>query len=449
MLLSLFVQHRLTILRRFAVVAAALLLALALHYAITDYLHVNREYHGFTYRPPTALEIACIIALILAVALVFPTRISRPSSIVLLFLFVMVYLPAVVISLCLNVEDRIGQYAPTLCCMAVVFILGSLVSRSPMPPTEEGGIPGNRITWALVGVWAVSCALLVYVFGSIISIASFLDVYEQRALGIAEGLGMGYLQTYFSAVLSPALFAIGLARGNKLLMLLGAGGAFLMYTIAAQRVVLLIPVAMLAVHFLYKRGFLYKSVAGTIAILAGLIATCVYFSEDSLVGSMTTNFVVDRTFAIPGLTISQYLDTFNAYGHTYWSHVRGLDLVVNPPEELANYPDWPGLGYIVGSIVYGNRFHNVNANPFSADGLAAAGPVGVLVVGVIIVAWLFVFDRAARGWNERLAVLATVPIAFILTNGQFFTTMLSFGGFFWLFLFWLYKPPAAHQGIRT
>jgi hypothetical protein len=309
-------------------------------------------------------------------------------------------------------------------------------------------MPGSGFTLALLGAWGVACAGLLYAFGGIMSLASFVDVYVQRALGAAESLGMGYLQTYFSTVLSPALFALGVMRRSWLLMAVGFIGCVLMYAIAAQRAVLLIPVAIVAVNYLYTKPFLRGSMAAPIVLTAGIIAVCVLFSE-SLVGTLATVFFVDRSFGLPGLTFSQYHDVFGAYGHTYWSHVRGVDLLVAPPPGFVNYPDWPGLGYIVGSIFYGNRFHNVNANPFSADGLAAAGALGVLIIGLILAAWLFVLDRAARGWNRRLAILATVPLALLLTNGQFFTAMLSFGGFFWLLLFTLYKPGKQASGMQT
>ena len=440
---------RRALLNRSVLIVAALLLTCAMHYAITGYLYVNREYHGFTYRPPEPIEVATIVSLVLAVAFVLPIRLSRPSSVIVLFMFLMVYVPSVVITLCLDVPDRLTQYGPSLCALAAAFIAASLASRAPLREARSvETTPGGGFTRSIFALWIVSGGVLLYAFGSIMSLASFVDVYVQRELGAAEGLGMGYLQTYFSTVLSPALFAIGIVRRQWLPLIAGLIGCFLMYAIAAQRAVLLIPVAMLAVHFMYSGRAFRRSLAMPIVIISALISTCVFFS-DSIAGTLATVFIVDRSFALPGLTFSQYHDIFGTYGYTFWSHVRGIDLLVPPPMGFVNYPDWPGLGYIVGSIFYGSRIHNVNANPFSADGLAAAGAPGVLVIGVLFAVWLYLLDRAARGWDRRYAILATVPMALLLTNAQLFTVLLSFGGAFWLLLFALYKPGARRSGDRT
>jgi hypothetical protein len=150
---------------------------------------------------------------------------------------------------------------------------------------------------------------------------------------------------------------------------------------------------------------------------------------------------------LPGLTFSQYSDVFRVEGYTYWSHVKGFDLIVDAPRSLGADPAWPGLGYIVGDRLYFNPTNNVNANLFSGDGVAAAGVIGVLLIGTVVACWLVLLDRSAGRWHRGFAFLVTLPLGLSLTNGHFTTTLVSFGGLFWLlvFLFWP-NPPLRSTG---
>jgi len=155
--------------------------------------------------------------------------------------------------------------------------------------------------------------------------------------------------------------------------------------------------------------------------------------------SFLSTYLVFRTLALPGLTFSQYSDVFSNHGFTLWSHVRGINIFIAPPDFFADHASWPGLGYIVGDIVYKNIENNVNANLFSSDGLAAAGSVGVLVIGIIFIVWLMLLDNITHAWDRIFVILVTLPLALSLTNGPFFTMMWSFGGILWLGVFYFFK----------
>jgi hypothetical protein len=102
------------------------------------------------------------------------------------------------------------------------------------------------------------------------------------------------------------------------------------------------------------------------------------------------------------------------------------------------------LGYIIGDRLYANPANNVNANLFSGDGVAAAGALGVLLIGLLLAIWLVLLDRSSVRWNRQFALLVTLPIGLSLTNGHFTTTLLSFGGLFWVVIFYFW-PVFARQ----
>jgi hypothetical protein len=416
--------------------------AFSLHFANVVYLNPAWEYYGFTYRAPDLSEIALMAFLVSAAAIVLPLQILRASSIVLLLLFAVVYVPTVIITLELN-EDRVERYGFSLLMLGLAFVIACMVTRLPSKREPAAQLPGVIFSRIFLCSWWVCCAVLVYSYSSIMTMAGMDDVYQQRAAGASTSLLMGYTQTYFSNVLSPALIALGLTQRKYWLVLIGVLGCVIMYMITAQRTVFLLPFVIVGLHYFFKSGVpILRSSALPLCFLSITVMLCATYYADNSVASFLSTYLVFRTLAIPGLTFSQYFDVFGTYGPTWWSHIRGIDLFITAPEYWVSHPSWPGLGYILGDMVYGNVENNVNANLFSSDGLAAAGPVGVLVIGGVLAVWLVLLDRVTRGWDKSLAILVTLPLGLTLTNGQLSTMMFSFGGLFWLLIFHFYKPRA-------
>jgi hypothetical protein len=424
--------------------------AYSIHWAHIEYLNTVWEYFGFSYSEPDSLTVAFILCLITIAAAVLPLKVDRPSSIILLLLFIVVYIPTVVLTLCLS-DTSSARYGLILIAMAISFSGACVILKQfRYHHLESQYIPGDALDNTLFFVWLIFCAILIYSYGSIMKLVDLEDIYGQRSAGASTNLAMGYVQTYFSNIISPALIALGLVKKRYWLIPIGIAGCVIMYMINAQRTIFLFPFVIIGLYFALdsKKSF-FNSSAAPILFVAILVFICASYQDDNLVATFLSLFVIFRTLALPGLTFSQYYDVFETSGFTWWSHVRGLDLFIAPPSFFANHIKWPGLGYIVGDRFYQNVENNVNANLFSGDGVAAAGAFGIIVIGIVFSIWLVYLDRVSRRWNSTLAVLLVTPVGFSLTNGHLSTTLLSFGGFFWLLIFIYYKPRsgmnAAHK----
>lgn len=436
------------------------LYALAIHMAHRYYLYPIWDYYGFTYYAPGPAETGLILTLLVSCASVVPVAMERPSSIVVVLLYIVVYVPTVVLTPCLN-STALDQYGASLVLLAIGFAGASIASRAArgsvdkLPGVSRSEIrlgPGDAVlTNSFVIAWLVSGVVLIATYYPVMSLAIGIEeTYEQRALGTSTGLLLGYVQTYYSTVLSPALLALGLIRRKYLLILAGVIGCVVTYMIAAQRTVILLPVAMIALYLaVTRRSAAMRSTSMLLMFLAVLVGLITAYADDNLIVSLLAMFLVNRTLAQPGLTFSQYLDLFGSQGFTWWSHVRGLDLFVAPPPGFQIDEFWPNLGRIIGERVYDNPNLNANANLFSGDGVAAAGALGVIAIAIVFAAWLVALDRASKQWDQRFAVLVMAPVGLALTNAHFFTTMLSFGGLFWTLLFVLYRPRRPAPKIRA
>jgi len=177
------------------------------------------------------------------------------------------------------------------------------------------------------------------------------------------------------------------------------------------------------------------------AIIVGLSSL---FGRSTSLFRFILDLVLVRSIAIPGQTFQLYTDFFSKTAHTWWSNVKGVNLIVPPPAVFASDSSWPNLGLLIGREYYGiNSRMNANANLFAGEGVAAAGSFGVVVIGVLLALWLRTLDRAALGWNRAFVLVISAPMALCLTNSHLSTLLLSFGGLFWqAYLTWA-KPKQA------
>jgi hypothetical protein len=428
-----------------AQLSATLLYAAAIHYSHRIYLNSLWGYFGFSYKQPRPEEWLLMGLLLLAGTVLLPSRLSGPAALVAIVLFTVVYVPTVVLTLALD-ADVIGQYGWNLVALAgAMAMVGAAAQQHGQSiEVEDSFSPSIGIATFLLIAWYITCVYLLLRFGNVMRFAGFADIYEQRSAGASTGLIESYIQTYFSSVLSPGLIAFGLTWKRWAWVVIGVSGCFIMYLINAQRMVLLLPIVLFAGHgAMSAKADWCRSVPVMLVALSSVVAISSEYYLESVVAFGMAGLLVFRTLGIPGLSFSQYQDVFGGGGYTLWSHVKGLSLVVQAPTQFAGDPSWPGLGYIVGDRIYGNSEINVNANLFSGDGVAALGALGVFAIGLALSIWLVVLGRVSSRWPWPLATLITLPVALALTNGHFFTVLLSFGGLFWLCVFFFARSTPA------
>lgn len=425
---------------RLALLIASWLYAFAFHFAYVNYVIVDWSYWGFTYRPLEVDEYLLIAFLVTFGAAIMPTMLVRASSIVLLLIYQMVYIPAIMVTLSLD-TDRIEKYGVALASLAIAFGAACIAARRPLKanPTRER-ISGSFVLGLNLFCWLICSITLILSYWSIIRFANLDEVYQQRALGAATGPLIGYMQTYLQNVFSPALIAIGLVWKRSWLIILGFIGCLLVYGITAQRTAFLLPLTIIGTYWLLRRkNPLFHTTAVPTVIVAGTMFLSAYFCRQSGIAALICLYLTGRTIAVPGFTFSQYYDVFSPNDLTWWSHIKGFSSLISAPASFSGDPLWPQLGLLIGAHVYKNPVVNVNANLYSSDGLAAAGSLGVVVVGLAFAIWLRLLDRASVGWDRTFVILAVLPVGLALTNAPFATVLLSFGGLFWLILFLVRK----------
>lgn len=422
---------------RISLIISVWIYTFSIVYAYLNYLNPVWGYYGFTYSSSNQAQYILIFGLATYSALLMPIYIASASSIVLLLMFLVVYIPAVVITCMLKVA-WIGQYFLPVMTFGIVFPLISFFIKQPKALNGILRVPGRAFERVILIIWTICILILLVVYFPVMKFSGLDDVYAQRAAAAGGGIFISYIKSYMSSVLSPALIAFGLLTSRKYLYIFGVIGCLVMYMIAAQRTVFLIPVVMTFLYyFLTAKSKFLKTTSLPLIIFSVLIIISTSFYEKSFFANLIATYFVFRTIALPGLSFSIYNDLFGGGGYTWWTHVKGVSLFIDPPLLFSSNKNWPDLGFIVGDFVYDSVGSNYNANLFSGDGLAAAGAFGIIVISIIFGVWLKILDYSMRNWSSVFAILIVFPIGNSLTNGHFFTAMISFGGMFWIIYSWL------------
>lgn len=399
------------------------------------YLFERQEFWGFTYFGLSDLSYYIIFFSILITSFNIPLKLSSPSKFITFILYIVVYIPTIVLTLALK-ENSLGEYSWGLFCLSTGFIILSLLPKLNFDRKIhlKYFIPDRRSEYFFLALWVFCFTMLLYLFKDIINFVGLEDIYGQRAAGRSRNLFEGYMQTYLPNVICAALMTFGLIFKKWSYIIMAIAGYLLMFGITAQRTVFMMPLVLFALFKYLKDGTYNEYSMIRMVLFISTVFIIVAFLPNGVTREFLGFYFVTRIFATPGIMYSMYHDTFSQISYTYWSHVKGINLFVSKPVEFNSDADWPQLGWIVARYKLG-IISNSNANLFAADGVAAASGIGVIIICIILALYLLVFDKVTKNIDPRFKVMVAFPIGLALTNGSLATILLSFGGVFWIAFF--------------
>lgn len=409
-----------------------------------DYLSVEWSYMRFFYSEMSNTQNVYIYVSVIISTFFLPTNINTPSSVILWLLTMFVLIPTLPITFMIGQQPHLYYYlslSVLTFIIVVANILSSNVSREFKKDIEPKFSPDSGMIYAFSVIFFIMFIMQYFVFSSILSFASIEDTYFQRADAADAGNGIiAYVRTYFTYVFSSFFIVLGIVyKKYKYYFFLGLLGYLFTYLIDASKIALVIPIAICGFFVVIRmfNGKVYVLTA-SMAILTFLCGLLVSYSTSV---KIFADLFLLRSIAIPAQTYALYFDLFGSKGYTWWSNVRFVNQYVDPPAAFAGDPNWPLLGRIVGTEYYGVQSDlNANANLFAGEGVAAAGTLGIFVIGIALIMWLFALDRLSRKWDRTFIVLLCLPMGMGLTNVHLSTLLLSFGGLFWLVFFYCYRP---------
>lgn len=406
---------------------------------LANYASVEWAMYGYSYNEIEFIDLIILSATLITWAFVVPKRIDRPSSLVLIIIYIFVCLPAIVAILGFEKIPTNKHYL-LLLVLVLGFSFSCLLTKSPKRYNFDLAREySKKFIPFLIFFWILSFGFLLYTSASLMNFAGLDSIYEQREIGAAKNLFEGYIQTYFGYVISPALVVIGLYNKNYLYVVLGFLGGLILYLITAEKAVITYPVFIVAFFYVLNIKInLYNTAVFIMLSFSLCLFFAVNFYERNEAAAFVAWYLGIRTLLIPGAFIVHYADYFSETGYTYLTHVSGISSFINIPAQYLSDARWPSLGLLVGEDYLNIPTMNANANFMASDGLASAGVIGLFASLILFAVFLTALDKATHGIKNSISLPILLPIALTLTNGSLFTVMVSFGGLFWIVIFKLF-----------
>lgn len=370
-----------------------------------------------------------------------PVETLRPSSLVYWVLYLVVYIPAIIVpylSIRISFDDLIffnlSMLVAFMICLKMHLL--SLISFSYFKIKKELFYFGF---FAIYGFFSV---LLIRSFGFNLSFVSLEDVYNVRETfnDKLDGESTFYIR-WLLYVLNPFLIVMGyLFKTRRWMLLLGFIGEFFIYSTSGLKSSLFIGFAIIAILFCMKKFSLINKLAKLILsslILLLVISMCIdsyFFNSANKSQNMVTSLTLRRNIVLPGYLSGEYYKFFSNNPKAYMANNKYFGILVNYE---SSYEE-SSAPRIIGKRLYGTESVNANANIW-ADAYANYGVVGMLLTSVVLGLYLRIYDSFANGIEPKLSFIMLTGPAFFFSNSALLTAFIGHGALAALLLIYMYK----------
>ncbi len=436
---------------RMLVLAGILGYVACFQWMYVNYLYPFWDYFGFDYNAPGPGYLVLAWLLSIVPGLWMPLQLRRPSQFVYWVLYISVFIPSMFVPLYAGLNSP-GEI---LDLMVVLFCGFAIVGSSYLLPLFRFRFSEIPRSWFWKGFLGLAAALTLWmavVFRHHAQIVSFLDIYDVRnaANDVAEGSQVNYAFMLLTGAINPFLMGYGLFFKRAAFFLAGASGQLLVYAIGGTKGSILSILFIAGFALLFKVGraaFALKTISSALALLG--LACFSYVASGYEPGPLLTIalfVVLMRTLSTGGLLTAQYFDFFRHNPFTYYSHVKGANLILTYPYQ---YP----LGEEIGLAYAGTTDLDASAHFWATDGLGGLGLPGILLMSILCALVFWVLDSASQRHDPRFAALVTAYAAYNIANISLFTSLFS-GGLALLIVLLYVMPPQSERpregaGIRT
>lgn len=388
--------------------------AVILCFVYTTYVSPIFAYQGMVTQEMPLYLILFQIMLAVAPAPFLSVELDRPSEFQTLLLYIIAYVPSVIIGYHICEPDKWGGYTAFSALLGGSLVLLCQVRR--LPPLRLPIWLGARRTQILIVIafTVVAYAAVIVYYGAPEDLFDIAQIYKSRADFKDRAADVpsfvNYLYWWQGVVINPVIIITGMLRRNLLLFLLGVVLESLLFSLTTLRTMLLtvvfciFMVAYLSMR-MRRKGLAFLSlVAIAMTAGAGLMS-----GEGAL--ALGTRIFVQRWLAIQGQLSGAYFDFFADNGKAYLGNSILRDWVVYRYGDMSP-------GEVIGDayVSFGHGpIANATAN-FWADAFGQFGFLGVLGATVVAGLLLWVVDSAFRKYPRGVAVMLFSTCALSLTE---------------------------------
>jgi hypothetical protein len=361
---------------------------------------------GWTYEAPDLTERAVLWSACLVPVFWLPLEFKRPSQILYWVSYVFVYIPSIEIGHFLRRLEWHDRAQLTV-LLVIGFGISGLCYLVPVGVVRHQRWTERQFLRVIVVCYVVGMVLNIVSYWGQMRIVAFGDRTEHR-LAMREvntHIVADYAMAHLAWFINPFFMVLALRKKQLCWFVLAVIGVTVLYAASASRA--------FALTLLYVPG-LYMLTRMTRRL--GLwLPWCVAMSFLTILGLSALDFdyasdiravYFDRSFVVPGVHTTVYSEFFSDHPYTYGSHYRGMNRLLDYPYDLP-------LNFLIGDYMTGDLDDSENSHLWS-NGIATAGPVGIIITAFMFGGILWLLDAAAAGLNPRMvaAMIAgySIPI---------------------------------------
>lgn len=407
-------------LAKFGIILLSVLSQYLLYLIYRDFVSSVEAYRGLTFVSLTYVQLTWSIAVGALLSLVLPLSIRKPGELVLWYIYLVIVLPYLPVSLA---QDRSGEVVATgVVGLLVPFsLLCILYNRTNFYFLKEGiefiSLKSYSFIAAFLAIF-ISISFLV-IFRNYLNF-SFIDIYDRR-MQARDILESGSILAYSSAFLGNFIIPVCVAcfwfldKGKYLVLLVGCLSASIIFALDGTKSILLLPALILIVGFYVNKGRLSPVWISCIMMISLAVAYSIDYAFDF---NFANYYFSRRLFIVPVWLYNNYIEYFSVGEYLFFRDVKFVgDLFGGGKESAAmlvgeNYMGVDGANANVGSIQYG----------YSEWGI-----FGCWIVSLLVFLYLKTFDALTSGFPASVAFSLSMLISFKFTEQAFHTSLVTGG----------------------
>jgi hypothetical protein len=382
-------------------------------------------YSGFVFNWPGIGAMAWVTILSLVPLTVIPLELSKPSVLIVWWLYVTAYVPCMLmpaITIALPEPTAIPLQLTVTCTMLLLCVVP--YARTLVLPVIT--VSPAIFWWTLALAWT-TCILICLDSINVHRILSNLAlIFAGGSVGLEymvrtdfmaqvseSGRLFGYVGREMSEALDPFMIAYGTLARNWPMLLVGVLGQLIYFGQTGMKEV---PVAIVLIFFVWMLFRRYWKRFGLVFLLSAsavlAVASCVDITTDSVTLSAE---ITRRAVAGPGLLTGYYFEHYSSVAHPGHNFTgTGASQLYGPAHEIGYY-------------YFNNVDMDANAN-FWAEGFAEFGIPGMFAFAFVVALSLWLYDSIAVLGSLELAVMLAVVLADALANSSPLTILVTHGG---------------------
>ena len=391
-------------------------------YIFTYIYFLNKYFDYFGYEKYNSEPETWVIPILISILpIIFFRGYIAVSSLISLFIYLLVYVPTIYAFLFADIAQEDLFYILSIFMLSMCLLFYADRVKLKIVNQFEQKI---SINFFLI-ITIISTLFILYTYKGNLSFVSLVDVYELRSSNnhLGTNVFVRYLMSWLTTFLIPICLAYGIVFNKYKFIFIGFLSCIILYMSTGSKGTLFMPFVLLSVYSILKKFDIDKFLQIIIILITLSIVLLTYFIEgnDSVLFLIGSIFIM-RTISIGGLVNLKYYEFFETHPFTYFSHINIVESITG----LYPYGE-NAIGQVVGSYFWGDM--NANANFWATDGISSIGIFGVILMSVLLFMFLIIINSITKKHNQYFIILLFLPFIGTLLNASFFSTLLSGGGF--------------------